>query len=361
MVGALSGPRPLERQEVVHYLLERGLVSPEAVVRADARVFAVERRNRGYRVESTSGPSHFVKQAAAVESAATVATEAAVLQRFAGLPSGSPLRRYLPAYRAYDVESCILVTELAIGSMTLHDQLASGRALRPGIGLALADAILALHELEPPPASVDAVPGALLFHRPDSRILSDVTSANMALISAIQRNRGLRDGLDSVVQAWVVTCTIHADLRWDNVVVLPSPQSARPRPLVWLVDWEMSCHGDPRWDIASVLAAPLAVWALSVGASGEPSTQTLKRARYPLHRSRPLLNSFWRRYTSRTGRVMETDEVMRFVAARLVQSAYEAQQYSSRLSAGVAVLVQLAANILQRPAEAAERLIGLQG
>jgi len=50
---------------------------------------------------------------------------------------------------------------------------------------------------------------------------------------------------------------------------------------------------------------------------------------------------------------------VRYAGARLVQTAYEQGQTSSLLTSNIVVLLQLALNILQRPADAAFALLGI--
>lgn len=51
--------------------------------------------------------------------------------------------------------------------------------------------------------------------------------------------------------AWRPRCLVHGDLKHDNVVL-------RADGGVVLIDWEMARRGDPAWDLAALLARPLA-------------------------------------------------------------------------------------------------------
>jgi hypothetical protein len=80
---------------------------------------------------------------------------------------------------------------------------------------------------------------------------------------------------------------------------------------------------------------------------------------------RPAIRAFWSSYTHH--RKLTNPDLLdeyllrsvRYAAARLVQTAYEQGQTSSLLTGNIVVLLQLAFNILQRPAEAALALLGI--
>jgi hypothetical protein len=134
---------------------------------------------------------------------------------------------------------------------------------------------------------------------------------------------------------------------------------------VKLIDWELACVGDPRWDIGSALGNYLSLWLESI-----PTTQmadlshSTASAKCPLSWTQPAIHACWETYVARrdlpseAARRMLVDTVG-FAAARLVQIAYEAAQGSIRLTTTAVLHLQLAFNMLTRPEEAVAHLYGL--
>jgi hypothetical protein len=207
-------------------------------------------------------------------------------------------------------------------------------------------------------------PWALSIHRPDLGVMRDSSAANLEVIRIVQRSEGFSQSLDRLARDWRVECVIHYDVKWDNFIVPASDGRAR-RDRMKLVDWELAQEGDPCWDLGSAFAHYLSFWVFSIPVTGEtPPQQWPDLARYPLARMRPALTACWNAY--RRNRDLEGDAArstlvrsVRFAGARLVQTAYEATQASIEITGNVIILLQLAANVLARPHEAAVQLLGL--
>ena len=96
-------------------------------------------------------------------------------------------------------------------------------------------------------------------------------------------------------------------------------------------------------------------------------TQMARRhqlTRFPLERMRPAIRAFWGAYARERGLPAdETREALllavRYSAARLLQTAFEQMQSAPRVTGNIVCLLQLSWNVLERPAEAATRLLGL--
>jgi hypothetical protein len=114
-----------------------------------------------------------------------------------------------------------------------------------------------------------------------------------------------------------------------------------------------------------VLAGFLSTWIFSIPASPTSSTGTwAAAARQPLSPMRPAIAALWNAYWATTASsegpgVQLMTHTMRCCAARLVQTAYEASQAAGALSGGAILHLQVAANIMDRPIDAARGLLGL--
>jgi hypothetical protein len=88
----------------------------------------------------------------------------------------------------------------------------------------------------------------------------------------------------------------------------------------------------------------------------------LRHAQCPIERMQPAIRAFWTTYCLKSDQPAQAETLSRavhFAAARLLQAAVEESMADSGLRAHTVGAVQLAVNIVQRPRDAAARLLGL--
>jgi aminoglycoside phosphotransferase (APT) family kinase protein len=202
----------------------------------------------------------------------------------------------------------------------------------------------------------------LQLHRPAFHVFVDSSAATNQLVRLVQASEELAASLDRLDREWRPDALIHADLRLDNFLV-SNAQTDRPR--LTIVDWETAGTGDSCWDVGTFFAGHLYGWLLSapVTRDGSPGA-FMELARLSLPAMRPAMRRFWRAYLrARAIPVANRDEFllrgMRYAGARLVQHAFEEAQRMTRLNALAIYLLQVGLNVMQRPADAAARLLGL--
>lgn len=361
----------LSVETVVPYLLERGLLDGRLVADTDLQVVDVSRRNHNFKLLCEAGPGFFLKQGRGADTAGTVAHEARLYQWFAAHPEAAALAELLPQCRLYDGAQCTLVMELIPKAESLFQHQWRTRRVTADVGTALGRTLGTLHALTRSAASDgrddDAVPGHaarfLLLHRPGLETVATASSASLELVSVVQQCQELAGVLDRLDQEWWPACLIHGDLRWDNCQVVHRTAGGGPR--VQFVDWEMSGLGDPRWDVGTVFSECLSAWLLSAPATANTApAEFLSLARHPLRAMQPAMRAFWRAYVRRMemDRATATDWLARcvqYAGARLVQTAYEDMRGAARLAASVVYMLQLSANVMERPLEAAAVLLGI--
>ena len=104
--------------------------------------------------------------------------------------------------------------------------------------------------------------------------------------------------LDAIGAEWRFDSLIHGDMKWDNVLVFPTPAGLDFR----IVDWEMADCGDAGWDVGAVLQSFFSVWIMSMPiGSGLPPEAYIGMASQPLEAMRPVLKAFWQSYASTRG------------------------------------------------------------
>jgi aminoglycoside phosphotransferase (APT) family kinase protein len=355
----------LPQSEVARYLLDRGLLTPAAIVDGEVRVLDASSRNLNFKVESSLGSSYLVKQGLGPDAVATVAREAGVYEY---LSRKDGVRPYLPDFHGYDVERQVLVLELIRAGTDLRSyHLRRGR-FEVGVADSLGRALGALHRattftVEPAPAP-DRAPFVLYLHRPDGRIFRDLSATSIELIKIIQHAPSLPGRLDGLRSSWSPSALIHQDVKWDNIIVLATSGS-RVGTRLKLIDWEGAVDGDPCWDVGSAFSSFLSTWLFSIPITGQsPPADFPRLARYQLEKMQPAIRRFWQSYVAETGLDPATAHLrllrsVEYAGARLVQTAFEVAQVSMSLNGAIVLHLQLAENVLDRSTEATVHLLGV--
>jgi hypothetical protein len=350
----------------VRYLLERHLLDPGSVVDGDLVLTDLWSRNRCLLVRRAHGRSYVLKQGVSTNGLVLPRREAAVYEQLMSDEEG--IGRYLPACYGYDPQQKLLILELVGNGETLRSYQLRRRRCSTLLARAVGDALGSLHRLEVRRDSPEAwnapTPWVFSLHQPDLPALYEMSALSMQLTGMIQSQPDLCARLEGLRSDWRPRSIIHQDIKWDNVIVVPHPDSTRVAG-IRLVDWEDACLGDPCWDVGSFLSEYLVFWLSTVPLSrneqAKPPSGTADRQ---LKSMQQTVGTFWHAYVRSRG--LGPDEANRwlvraltFAAGRLLQTAFETTQLSTQLSGVVVLEVQLAANILQRPVEAAASLLGL--
>jgi aminoglycoside phosphotransferase (APT) family kinase protein len=318
-------------------------------------------------VTAQHGRCFVVKQARPGEQSA-LARETAVLEHVLAAGAGTRLARHLPIVAATDAASHTLVFETRAAVHDLahrHRHSARGRfsrALAGDAGLMLAR----LHALAPDTLvdlpAVGIRGWGLRMHRLHLDELHTLSAAQIELVEVIQRSGELCDALDDLRGSPADDAVVHGDVRWENCIALPGARGTR-RSRVALVDWELARSGDRCLDVGAFFAEYLLMWVRSVPLpAARDAGRLLAHARSPLARMRPALRTFWAGYGRASGWPDERavlHRATRFAAVRLVEAAFEEAQMRQTLRSGTHVELQLAANILRDPGDAASRLLGI--
>ena len=187
------------------------------------------------------------------------------------------------------------------------------------------------------------------------------SAANEQMIQILLRFPGFTAHFDQLARQWRCQCLIHADVKWDNCMAVQEDG----RWQIKMVDWELANWGDPAWDAGCIFAAFLANWiqALPAAATHAPG-QFDAFSEKCVREMQPSIHAFWDGYCSALPLSQEEQQpyllrCLRYGAARLTQTAYEYLQFSAAVDAHTYLLLQASLNILTRPEEGAEELLGL--
>ncbi len=336
-------------------LVADGILEAAAVVDGGLEVRDSSGRNDNAILSPRDGPSLFVKRGPAAE------REAAVCRRLRGVPGLAP---YLPAPPLADPERTTLVLAVETGARDLWTHQLAEERFSKDVAHCVGRALGLLHRgtrLRAPRHAPGHAPWALEVHRPRVESLRELTPATLSLVRLLQRQHPLGARLDDLRAGWRLGALTHNDVKWPNILLVPGDADVPIR----LVNWEHAGDGDPAWDIGSALAGYLTFWLYSIrGFPGATAADLAAAARFPLGSMRPAIGACWHGYLEGAdlGR-RESAELLRrstaLCAARLIGTAYEETAGRNALSPFASLHLQVAANILDDPGQAAHRLLGL--
>ncbi|HET6232252.1 MAG TPA: phosphotransferase [Longimicrobiaceae bacterium] len=362
----------LSKHNLVHFLMEHGLVTPAAVVDGGYAVHDLTRRNRNFRVTLGDGTGLFVKQAQdwTPYSAETIRREAACYRLARTEPAYAALGGLLPRDRLWDETAQVLVLELLPGRENLseyhhrHGRFPLEMATRLGT-------MLGTYHREAgrgAAAGIDSIfprqpPWILSVHFHNPSLFGPVSAGIRQMLGILESHPDFGRALDAIRTGWRHEALVHGDMKWENCIVLP-PSTDDGLPDLRIVDWELADVGDPCWDVGSLFQAYLCAWILSMPMDGAAAETLIARAHLPVERMQPAMRTFWQAYvrTRGAGRT-EAEELMarsiRYAAARMIQTAWEWTSGHERMSPQMAAVLQVSLNVLARPDDAVVHLLGI--
>ena len=356
----------LVADNVVAYLVERGLLPSERALGAGTVVRDVSRRNKDFRV-STPDAGFMVKQVRTAN-----AEDILMLRREASCyemaRSDEELSRLMPALLSYDPSANILVTRLASDAESLADRNRRGGDLLPALGEKLGNAIGRHHAR--PASSFER--GNLMepFRRRVPLILNLGETAREEwhhfgpiaprLSELVRQRPNLLRMLDAFRAQWRWDCLMHGDVSWENVIVTSATTQA---PDLLIVDWEMADIGDPGWDVGVVLRSFLPAWVLDGQPRRGQQGDEAGSRRPPIQAVRALTLAFWNGYVRARGfdvaqSQLELERGMRFAALQIVFAALEISRHlrPEHLSSAMSS-VGVALSLFQSPQVPARNLL----
>lgn len=358
----------MNKNDLVHYLLERGLLGHRAVVDGDVMVVEGVRRHYNFSVIRQQDTGLFIKQMQPDQafSAQTLQKEAACYVMMESDPALAEIHSLMPRFRAYDPDRHILVLELIGGGENLTELHRRVNGFPEDVAQRVGELLARYHEASMRdllPRANSAIfqgqpPWILSFHLMPRGSMQNLSAANGQFVTILQSYPDFGQALDRVRAGWRRDALIHGDMKFDNVVVRGAQTSDQT---MHVVDWELADIGDSAWDIASILQAYLTWWIASLpnASASEPNGA----AQYPLETIQPAMRAFWNAYVS-SRRLSagdadaELERAVSYAGARMLQTVYESMAWAPSLTQHAVWQVQACINILKEPRAAATDLLG---
>lgn len=358
----------MNKNDLIHYLLERGLLDRRAVVDGDVTVVEGARRHHNYSVIRRQGTGLFIKrmQPDQAMSAQTLQKEAACYVMMESDPALAEIHALMPRFRAYDPDRHLLVLELIGDGENLSELHRRVNGFPEDIAQRAGELLARYHEA----SSRDLLPRAntaifqgqppwiLSFHLMPRGSMQNLSAANGQFMSILQGYPDFAKALDRIRSGWRRDVLIHGDMKFDNVVVRGARTSEQT---MHVVDWELADIGDSAWDVASILQAYLTWWIASL--QQIPASGPNDAAEYPLETIQPAIRAFWKAYVAsrRLGSRdadAELERAVSYAGARMLQTVYESMAWAPALTQQAVWQVQACINILKEPRAAATDLLG---
>lgn len=358
----------MDKNDLVHYLLERGLLDRHAVVDGDVMVVEGTRRHHNYSVIRRQGTGLFVKrmQPDQAFSAQTLQKEAACYVMMADDPALAEIHALMPRFRAYDPDRHLLVVELIDGGENLSELHRRLDGFPEDVARRIGELLASYHEASRRdllPRANSAIfqgqpPWILSFHLAPRSSLQNLSAANGQFMTILQGYPDFGQALDRVRAGWRRDALIHGDMKFDNVVVRGAQTGGQT---MHVVDWELADVGDSAWDVASIFQAYLSWWIATL--QRVPTDGPNDAAQYPLETIQPAIRAFWNSYvSSRRLDIQEADaeleRAVSYAGARMLQTVYESMAWAASLTQHAVWQVQGCINILKEPRAAATDLLG---
>jgi thiamine kinase-like enzyme len=357
----------LNKNDLVHYLLERGLLDYRAVVDGDVMVVEGARRHHNYSVIRRNGPGLFIKQMQPDQpfSAQTLQKEAACYAMIGDDAALAPIHAIMPRFRAYDPERHILVMELIANGENLTELHRRVNTFPADVAKRVGELLARYHDVssrELLPRANSAIfqgqpPWILSFHLMPRGSVQNLSAANGQFMNILQSYPDFAQALDAIRMSWRHNALVHGDMKFDNIVVRNNGEET-----MHVVDWELADVGDSAWDVASILQAYLTWWIGTL--QRVPGSEESDAAQYPLATIQPAMAAFWEAYASSRrlsakDAEAELERAVSYAGARMLQTVYESMVWAPAMTQQAIWQVQACINILKQPRTAASDLLGL--
>lgn len=340
---------------LVPWLIRRGLVDADAIIRGDLEILDSEHKSRYFHVLRREGPSYFVKQLLGLEyiDVAGLQREVAVCRTAESAPQFSSLHRLIPKLATYDSQRHTYAVEF-LGHPTLHRYHKGIDDYPVEVGRLLGEALTVFHS----PlgrefatrVDADLFPGEppwlLSYHNTDYGTAGGAIAQLRELFLEDDEIPQLFDHLRS---QWRLDGLVHRDLKWTNVLI--SDPETDPR--LYIIDWETADRGDWCWDAGMALQGWWTFEAFAAADGTPTDAEGFLEATSELQETRAAVREFWSAWTS--GVDLDTDDpqltrkCVLFAAARMMQTAHEAVFSEPELTEAGLRIIQLSRYLLKHP------------
>jgi phosphotransferase family enzyme len=333
----------LTEANLLHYLLEKRFADLETIVHGAYAVRALTRRNRNFRV-TCGARSYLVKQVRKwdADGQESLAREAAIYWLCKTDSRFAPLAALIPESYAWDPSHSILILEFLPEYTELYDL---PDRFAPELARLAGGAMGSFHREmsgeEMGALVAGEAPSYLSLHEAEDDEMASHGLGRLELVRLVKKHPEFGTALDRLRDEWREDTLVHGDWKIENCLVSDDREQIR------VIDWELAGYGDACWDVATMLQSYWSFWVRW------PSSYTMEEIR-------PAVGWFLDAYAEARGCAASevSSRAIRFMGARMLQTAFEALDGRDAMTADAVRLAQASLNILTRAEWAEEQLLG---
>lgn len=363
----------LTEHNLYHYLLDKGMITAEPVLKGEFSVRRSDSRNNNFIVNKEfEHDTFFIKQVKAQEQEKieTMRIEATAYRLAANAENYRSLKNFLPGFYYYDSNQHVLILQQIKDALSVHDFYLQVNEFNNQLPALLADTLASYHQSINVTDS-NILPGQQHFKKQIPWVFTitnntvntgiEAQTADQQIMQLIVKNAGFVQLLKNASTLWRTSTLTHNDAKFNNFLIGYNFEK-KTIGSVKLIDWELADIGDPLWDVASVIQNYLTLW-LSTDVPDQEQNHFIKRI--SLEQVQPCLQQFWQQYASnmkwlpvqaKTALLKATT----FCALKLIHTCFETTPYTPTLQPATVRMLQMSLNILQSPEGAALKLLGIK-
>jgi len=353
----------LSEYNIIHYLIEKGLMSYQNVIDNKYTVHRKDSRNNNFIINKDLANQLFIKQIrrSDLPNIESLKTEATVYYLANNNSEFNNLSNFIPRYFNYDYNAKILITEYLGDYIDLQSFLNSNKQLNEDTGKALAETFNSYHiDLDKKKQSIKPFSHfkkqqPWVFNIPSMNLEqwkhTSKSETDKNAIGLIENDKRFLNLISETSTLWENNSLCHGDIKFQNILI---NNKAQANSSVKIIDWELAFIGDKTWDIAGVINSILVNW-ISSSSKGDEKNY--------LEKFYPFVNSLIENYEC-VSKMMNPKEwylkLIKFTALRLIHSCFESTASSQHFYPSTAKLLQLSSNIFNQPDEALQILLGIK-
>lgn len=367
----------LTLHNLAHFLVDKGFLHPEHLVNGSYKVVQKQSRNSIFQVflgDNSTGL--FVKQLLSLDPTNAYlmqrdATAHCLIQQTELLPQ---MRAFVPNYYGYEPNNHVFVTEFFANAISVHELIVQRKSL-DNAELQQMATILAFQHKDLS-EQIDQVPALQFFSRQAPWILLFGDPENPQIKSSgqmfgvvaqfIRQQPELTRLLEDLRYQWQGSCLVHGDIKLINFIRVAENGAESLK----LIDWEITDLGDPLWDVAGLLQSLIALWIFAQNPN--PMLQNQPQVGMEFLTWESVLTAcqtVWQHYLSVRAQhnpdsALNTPEsrqkLIRFTAARLIQTACEANMHAAEIQPQSNRVLQLVTQMITTPDAWASQILGEQ-
>lgn len=365
----------LTLHNLAHFLVDKGFLHPEYLVNGHYKVIQRQSRNSIFEVFLEELPSGlFIKQLLSMDpqNAYLMQKDATVHCLIQQTDILAQMRPYIPQYYGYEPHNQVFVTEFFPDATSIHELIPKRKSIDQDELTQMAVILATLHQdlekaIETSPELHffnRQAPWIMLFADPDHPQVKSSEQTLGPVTRLIRQQPELIGLLEELRCQWKGNYLVHGDIKLINFIRVASNHQ---QPLK-LIDWEIADLGDPLWDVAGLLQSLITLWIFAQNQNPMLQNQPQPGMEFlTWERVLSACQLFWQTYLNARAQfnpdpmlshASEQEKLIRFTAARMLQTACESNITQSQIQPQSNRIIQMASQMIAMPQTWVNQILG---